>query len=62
MFQLLMNNEPFSTFKTLKDFNRFSKKYLNLNFKNEIDQPEPDSYKLILINLRLSSSTKFRLQ
>ena len=62
MYRLLMNNEPFSTYKTLKDFNRFTKKYLQLNFKNEIDQLEPDSYKLILINLRLSYATKFRLK
>ena len=61
MIELLMNGEQFATYKDLKDFNRFSKKYLSLNFKNEISLDESDAYKIMLINYRLSNSTACKL-
>lgn len=61
MIELLMNGEQFATYKDLKGFNRFSKKYLSLNFKNEISLDESDAYKIMLINYRLSNSAACKL-
>lgn len=61
MIELLMNGERFAKYKSLKDFNRFSKKYLSLNFKDEISLDESDAYKIMLINYRLSNSTACKL-
>ena len=61
MIELLMNGEQFATYKDLNGFNRFSKKYLSLNFKNEISLDESDAYKIMLINYRLSNSTACKL-
>lgn len=61
MFQLTLNNQPFLTFKTLKEFNRWSKRVISMNFKNLIDQKENDLYTITLINYKLSWSTQFKL-
>ena len=61
MIQLTLNNQPFTTFKTLKEFNRWSKRAISLNFKSVLDQTTSDGYKIILINGQLSWSTRFRL-
>lgn len=61
MIQLTLNNQPFLTFKTLKEFNRWSKRVINMNFKSVLDQTASDGYKIILINARLSWSTQFKL-
>ena len=61
MIQLTLNNQPFTTFKTLKEFNRWSKRVISMNFKSVLDQTESDGYKIILINGQLSWSTQFRL-
>ena len=61
MFQLTLNNQPFITFKTLKEFNRWSKRVINMNFKSVLDQTASDGYKIILINGQLSWSTQFRI-
>ena len=61
MIQLTLNNQPFLTFKTLKEFNRWSKRAINMNFKNVLDQMESDGYKIIIINGQLSWATQFRI-
>ena len=61
MIQLTLSNQPFITFKTLKEFNRWSKRVISMNFKSVLDQTESDGYKIILINGQLSWSTQFRL-
>ena len=61
MIQLTLSNQPFTTFKTLKEFNTWSKRTIDMNFKSVLDQTESDGYKIILINGQLSWSTKFRL-
>ena len=61
MIQLTLDNQPFTTFKTLKEFNTWSKRVLSMNFKSVLDQTESDGYKIILINGQLSWSTQFRL-
>ena len=61
MIQLTLSNQPFLTFKTLKEFNRWSKRVINMNFKSVLDQTESDGYKIILVNGQLSWSTQFRL-
>ena len=61
MIQLTLNNQPFTTFKTLKDFNIWSKRVISMNFKSVLDQTASDGYKTILINGQLSWSTQFRI-
>ena len=61
MFVLTLNGEAFLTFKTLKEFNRWSKRVINMNFKSVLDQTASDGYKMLLINARLSWSTQFKL-
>ena len=61
MIQLTLSNQPFTIFKTLKEFNTWSKRTIDMNFKSVLDQTESDGYKIILINGQLSWSTQFRL-
>ena len=61
MIQLTLSNQPLITFKTLKEFNRWSKRVISMNFKSVLDQTASDGYKIILINGQLSWSTQFRL-
>ena len=61
MIVLTLNGETFLTFNTLKEFNRWSKRVITMNFKSVLDQTESDGYKIILINGQLSWSTQFRL-
>ena len=61
MIQLTLDNQPFTTFKTLKEFNRWSKRVISMDFKSVLDQTASDRYKMLLINARLSWSTQFRL-
>ena len=61
MIQLTLSNQPLTTFKTLKEFNTWSKRTIDMNFKSVLDQTESDGYKIILINGQLSWSTQFRL-
>ena len=61
MFALTLNGETFLTFKTLKEFNRWSKRVISMNFKSVLDQTASEGYKMILINARLSWSTQFRI-
>ena len=61
MIQLALDNQPFTTFKTLKEFNTWSKRTIDMNFKSVLDQTESDGYKIILINGQLSWSTQFRI-
>ena len=61
MIQLTLSNQPFTTFKTLKEFNTWSKRTIDMNFKSVLDQTESDGYKIILINGQLIWSTQFRL-
>ena len=61
MIQLTLINQPFTTFKTLKEFNTWSKRTIDMNFKSVLDQTASDGYKIILINGQLNWSTQFRL-
>ena len=61
MIQLTLDNQPFTTFKTLKEFNRWSKHLISMDFKSVLDQTASDGYKIISINGQLSWSTKLRL-
>ena len=61
MIQLTLNNQPFTTFKTLKEFSRWSNRVISMDFKSVLDQTASDGYKLISINGQLSWSTQFRL-
>ena len=61
MIQLTLSNQPLITFNTLKEFNRWSKRVINMNFKSVLDQTASDGYKIIIINGQLSWSTQFRL-
>ena len=61
MVQLTLSNQPFTTFKTLKEFNTWSKRTIDMNFKSVLDQTASDAYKIIIINGQLNWSTKFRL-
>ena len=61
MIQLTLSNQPLITFKTLKEFNTWSKRVISMNFKSVLDQTESDGYKIILINGQLSWSTQFRI-
>ena len=61
MIQLTLDSQTFLTFKTLREFNRWSKRVINMNFKRVLDQTASDEYKIIVINGQLSWSTQFRL-
>ena len=61
MIQLTLDNQPFTTFKTLKEFNSWSKRVITMNFKSVLDQTASDGYKIIIINGQLSWSTQFKL-
>ena len=61
MIQLTLSNQPFTTFKTLKEFNTWSKRTIDMNFKSVLDQTASDGYKIILINGQLSWATQFRI-
>ena len=61
MIQLTLDNQTFLTFKTLKEFNTWSKRVINMNFKSVLDQTASDGYQIITINGQLSWSTQFRI-
>ena len=61
MIQLTLSNKPFLTFKTLKEFNTWSKRAIDMNFKDILDQTASEGYKIILINAHLSWPTQFRI-
>ena len=61
MIALTLNGETFHTFNTLKEFNRWSKRVITMNFKSVLDQTASDGYIIIIINGQLSWSTQFRL-
>ena len=61
MIQLTLSNQPFTTFKTLKEFNIWSKRTIDMDFKSVLDQTVSDGYKIMIINGQLSWSTQFRL-
>ena len=61
MFVLTLNGETFLTFKTLKEFDSWSKRVIGMNFKSVLDQTASDGYKIMIINGQLSWSTNFRL-
>ena len=61
MIVLTLNGETSLTFKTLKEFNRWSKRVIAMNFKSILDQTASDGYKIISINGQLSWSTQFRI-
>ena len=61
MIQLTLNNQPFIIFKTLKEFDSWSKRVITMNFKSVLDQTASDGYKIIIINGQLSWSTQFKL-
>ena len=61
MIQLTLNNQPFTTFKTLKEFNRWSSRVISMDFKSVLDQTVSDGYKIISVNGQLSWSTQFRI-
>ena len=61
MIQLTLDNQPFTTFKTLKEFNTWSKRAIDMNFKDILDQTASVGYKMILINARLSWPTQLRI-
>ena len=51
----------YASFTTLEDFDRWSKKFLHIDFKNIISTDDNDIYKIIIINSNLSYPTKFIL-
>ena len=53
--------DSYASFTTLEDFNRWSKKFLHIDFKNIISTDDNDIYKIIIINSNLSYPTKFIL-
>ena len=61
MIQLTLSNQPFTTFKTLKEFSTWSKRTIDMNFKSVLDQTASDGYKIIIINGQLSWATQFRI-
>ena len=61
MIVLTLNGETFLTFNTLKEFNRWSKRVITMNFKSVLDQTASDGYKIIIINGQLSWSTQLKL-
>ena len=61
MIQLTLSNQPSTTFKTLKEFNTWSKRTIDTNFEGVLDQTASDGYKIILIDGQLSWSAKFRI-
>ena len=61
MIQLTLSNQPLITFKTLKEFNTWSKRVISMTFKSVLDQTASDGYKIIIINGQLSWSTQFRI-
>ena len=61
MIVLTLNGETSLTFSTLKEFNRWSKRVITMNFKSVLDQTVSDGYKIMIINGQLSWSTQFKL-
>ena len=61
MIVLTLNGETSLTFSTLKEFNRWSKRIITMNFKSVLDQTASDGYKIMIINGQLSWSTQFRI-
>ena len=61
MIQLTLDSQTLLTFKTLEEFNRWSKRVIDMNFKSVLDQTASDGYKIISINGQLSWSTQFRI-
>jgi len=51
----------YASFTTLEDFNRWSKKFLHIDFKNIIATDDNEIYKIIIINSNLSYPTNFIL-
>ena len=45
MIQLTLDSQTFLIFKTLKEFNRWSKRVISMNFKSVLDQTASDGYK-----------------
>lgn len=62
MYILHFKEEEFLAFETLKDFNRYSKKWLGHNFKNIINSDQSERLKVFNINYRLRYGSRlFRL-
>lgn len=62
MYILSLHDKPFLTFNSLKDFNRYSKKWLSHNFNNIINSDQSERLKIFNINYILrTTSPAFRL-
>lgn len=57
MYILTLHDELFLTFKSLKDFNRYSKKWLLHNFKNTINNNQSEQLKVFDINYTLKTAS-----
>ena len=57
MYDLYINDEYFLDFSSLADFNRYSKKWLNINFKNIIYSDDSKELKEFYINMILHKRT-----
>ena len=65
MYDLNINNDYFLDFSNLRDFNRYSKKWLGTDFKHIINSNDSEQMKNFRINMilhsRNTSSHKFNL-
>lgn len=57
MYALTLHDELFLTFNSLKDFNRYSKKWLSRNFKNIINSDQSEQLKIFDINFTLRTTS-----
>lgn len=57
MYILTLHSGTFLTFKSLKDFNRYSKKWLSHNFKNTINSDQSERLKIFDINFILKTES-----
>ena len=56
-----ITKEKYQTFTNLKDFNRWSKKFLNMNFNKIIDTNDSEPYKIMMINFSLKFPSHLKI-
>ena len=53
--------EKYQTFTNLKDFNRWSKKFLDMNFNKIINTNDSEPYKIMMINFSLKFPSHLKI-
>lgn len=57
-----ITRDKYQTFTNLKDFNRWSKKFLDMNFNKIVNSNENEPYKIMMINFSLKFPSHLKIE